>query len=161
MISVIQTLIKEQPVRFGGLVAFGLLAGAYGFQFAGYPPCEMCWWQRYPYMAVIALTLLSILTKTDKSRWVLLLVTLLFATDASIAIFHAGVEQKWWEGFTSCSSGLDLTGNIEDALAAINAAPVVRCDEIPWSLFSISMAGYNAIIAVGMTIYGAVQLKRS
>ena len=59
MISVIQTLIKEQPVRFGGLVAFGLLAGAYGFQFAGYPPCEMCWWQRWPHFAAVGLALIA------------------------------------------------------------------------------------------------------
>jgi disulfide bond formation protein DsbB len=31
------------------------------------------------------------------------------------------------------------------------AAPVVRCDEVPWSLFGISLAGYNAIIAAGLT----------
>jgi disulfide bond formation protein DsbB len=26
----------------------------------------------------------------------------------------------------------------------------VRCDEIPWSLFGISMAGYNALLSAGL-----------
>lgn len=157
----IQNLIKEDPVKLAGLVAFALLAGAYSFQFAGYHPCEMCWWQRYPYMAVVSIALISVITKMHNKKWVLAIVALLFASDAAIAIFHAGVEQKWWQGFTSCSSTLDLSGSIDDALAAITAAPVVRCDEIPWSLFSISMAGYNAIIATITTLYLALKLKRS
>ncbi len=35
----------------------GLLGGAYLFQFAGYAPCAMCLWQRWPHMAAIALGL--------------------------------------------------------------------------------------------------------
>jgi disulfide bond formation protein DsbB len=30
-------------------------------------------------------------------------------------------------------------------MAALEKAPVVRCDEISWQLFGISMAGWNAI----------------
>ncbi len=161
MINSALKFTREKPVLFAGLVAAFMLASAYGFQFNGYPPCEMCWWQRYPYMAIAGFAIIASFLKKIPQKWILVLFTLLFALDASIAIFHAGVEQKWWEGFTSCSSAIDLSGNIDDALAAISAAPVIRCDEIPWSLFNISMAGYNAIIAVGMTIFCAVQVKRS
>ena len=30
------------------------------------------------------------------------------------------------------------------------AAPLVRCDEVAWSLFGISMAGYNFMLSVAM-----------
>ena len=33
----------------------------------------------------------------------------------------------------------------QDLMTAIEAAPLVRCDQVAWSLFGISMAGWNAI----------------
>jgi len=35
-------------------------------------------------------------------------------------------------------------------LAQIMAAPLVRCDEIAWSLFGVSMAGWNALLSLGL-----------
>ena len=28
------------------------------------------------------------------------------------------------------------------------AAPIIRCDQVPWSLAGISMAGWNAILSL-------------
>ena len=37
-----------------------LLAGAYVSQYGfGLYPCELCWWQRYPHFAAVALALIS------------------------------------------------------------------------------------------------------
>ncbi len=150
---------RENPVQFAGFAAFLLLATAYGFHFSGYPPCEMCWWQRYPYVAIVVLAAAWTFVKKPSQQIMLAVLMILFATDATIAAFHAGVEQKWWEGFTSCTSNIDFSGNINDALDAVLNAPVVRWDEIPWSLLGISMAGYNAIAAICMTIFCALRMK--
>jgi disulfide bond formation protein DsbB len=41
------------------------------------------------------------------------------------------------------------------------AQPVVRCDEIAWSLFSISMAGYNFLISLALAVFAlATSLPR-
>jgi disulfide bond formation protein DsbB len=37
----------------------------------------------------------------------------------------------------------------EDLLKQIVAAPMVRCDQVQWSLFGISLAGWNAILSLG------------
>ena len=76
-----------------------------------------------------------------------------FAVDAGIAGYHVGVEQRWWEGLQTCSSLVDVTDNLNAALDAIMNAPVIRCDEIAWSLFGISMAGYNMVAALGLSIF--------
>jgi disulfide bond formation protein DsbB len=39
------------------------------------------------------------------------------------------------------------------------AQPVVRCDEVAWSLFGISMAGYNALISLGLAVFGLAALR--
>ena len=33
------------------------------------------------------------------------------------------------------------------------AQAVVRCDEIAWSLFGISMAGYNFLISLALAVF--------
>ena len=43
-------------------------------------------------------------------------------------------------------------GSAEDLFKAIMEAPVVRCDEVQWALFGISMAGWNAILSLGSAL---------
>jgi disulfide bond formation protein DsbB len=33
------------------------------------------------------------------------------------------------------------------------SAPVVRCDQVPWSLFGISMAGYNVVLSLALAAF--------
>ncbi|RMH47337.1 MAG: disulfide bond formation protein B, partial [Alphaproteobacteria bacterium] len=82
------------------------------------------------------------------------------AVTGAIGVYHAGVEQKWWQGPTTCTSG-SIEGLSTDALLdRIMNAPVVRCDEIPWELFSISMAGWNAILSFVLAGLWILALRR-
>ena len=121
-----------------------LLAGAYLSEYGfGLFPCEMCWWQRYPHFAAVALALVS--TSARPKRVWIALAALAILTSGLIGAFHAGVEYGWWEGITACASNVEDGG---DPLAAIMNAPLVRCDVAPWTLAGISLAGFNALISV-------------
>lgn len=140
--------IRRSGLKFARAVALAvpaaLLAGAYGFQYlGGLFPCEMCWWQRYAHFATLALAVIALLA--PRSRTPVVLAGLALAVSALIGAYHAGIEYKWWEGFTACTSAVKFSG--DDPLAAIMAAPNIRCDEVQWSLFGISMAGYNFLIS--------------
>ena len=120
-----------------------LLAGAYVSEYGfGLFPCEMCWWQRYPHFAAVALALLSTVAQ-PKRLWIALAALAILASGL-IGAFHAGVEYGWWEGVTACASHVEAGG---DPLEAIMNAPLVRCDVAPWTLAGISLAGFNAIIS--------------
>ena len=124
------------------LVPAGLLAGALGSQYiGGLHPCEMCYWQRYPHWAALALGLLSFFLPAAR-RPLVLLAALAIAVSGAIGVFHAGVELALWQGVTECTA----TGaaSLEDILAA----PVVRCDQIQFEFLGISMAGWNALISL-------------
>ena len=129
------------------LMSFSMLAAAWTFQYFGYPPCEMCYWQRYPYMVAIPLGLLSYFLSSRIFAW---LAALCMATTGAIGVFHSGVERKLWEGITTCSQGLDLTKSSDDLFNQMMSAPLVRCDEIPWQMFGFTMANLNAIGAFVM-----------
>ncbi|KEO85872.1 disulfide bond formation protein [Erythrobacter sp. JL475] len=122
-------------------VSGGLLGGAYVSQYGfGLFPCEMCWWQRYPHFAALALALVSFLAAPQRV-WVAL-AGLAILTSGLIGGFHAGVEYGWWEGITGCStmpSGIDVMD--------VSAAPLIRCDVAPWTLFGISLAGFNFLFS--------------
>lgn len=128
------------------LLPVGLLGGAYISQYVfGLYPCEMCWWQRYPHMVAIVVALLALALRQGPSgAFLVRLAAFAVLISGLIGAFHAGVEYGWWEGFTSCTSQTSL-GN--DPLAAIMNAPVIRCDVAPWTLFGISLAGFNFLFS--------------
>lgn len=119
----------------------GLLGGAYISQYVfGLFPCEMCWWQRWPHFAALALALASY--RIAPARVWVALAGLAVITSGLIGGFHAGVEYGWWEGITGCST-LPKGTDVMD----ISAAPLVRCDVAPWSLFGVSLAGWNFLVS--------------
>lgn len=136
------------PVAAAGSIA--MLLGAFGFQYlGGLPPCKMCLWQRWPHVAAGVIGILWLLSPVGKSA-LAMVGAVAAATSGAIGVYHAGVEQGWWEGPSTCTSG--PIGNLtpEELMAQIMSAPIVRCDEIPWELFGISMAGWNALVSFGL-----------
>jgi disulfide bond formation protein DsbB len=138
------------------LVPAGLLAGALGSQYwGGLYPCEMCHWQRWPHYAAIALAALSFALRNapDRGRSLVWLAAVAILVSGIIGAYHAGVEAGIFEGLTQCTAG-GSAGSDADILADIMATPLVRCDQVQWSLLGISMAGWNAILS--LTAAGAI-----
>ena len=80
-----------------------LLGGAYISEYVfGMHPCEMCWWQRWPHFAAIALALLSFAVPLRTLCTGLAALAILVS--GLIGLFHAGVEYKWWDGITGCAT---------------------------------------------------------
>ncbi len=135
-----------------------LLLGAWGFQYiGGLAPCKMCIWQRWPHGIAVLAGGLSI-GALPLAAVVGLLASLL---GTGIAIFHSGVERSLWEGPTTCTSTNDLGAlSPQQLLDQIMAAPLVRCDEIPWQMFGLSMANWNAVLSAGLVVLWALALLR-
>lgn len=153
-----------RPARLALIVLLtsgALLLGALGFQFfGGLAPCDLCMDQRYAHVAALVLAIAAIVVR-GRIGWLLAgLAMVALAMSGGIGIFHAGVEQKWWAGPTGCTGG-SLTGlSTEEAAKRLMGTPVVRCDEIPWSLLGISMAGWNAIVSLGVALLASLLVLR-
>jgi disulfide bond formation protein DsbB len=143
------------------LLPAALLAGAYGSQYiGGLYPCEMCWWQRYPHFEAVAVAFVAFFVGNKGYRRALVaLAALGILSSGLIGGFHAGVEYGWWEGLTSCTS--TISGSGDELLKSIMNAPLVRCDTAPWTLFGISLAGYNFLLSVGGAIVILASIWRS
>jgi disulfide bond formation protein DsbB len=149
--------------RLAILAALGsalLLAGAFAFQLLGYAPCKMCLWQRWPH-AVAALIGLALLVVP--SRILVALGAVTAATTSGIGFFHAGVEQGWWDGPSSCTGeGSALQGlSGADLLSVETAETIVMCDEIAWAFAGLSMAAWNGVFSLVLAGIWLVALKRA
>jgi len=144
------------------LLPVALLGGALGSQYlGGLTPCEMCYWQRYPHAAAIALAGLAFSgpAASSKSRTFTLLATLAIAVSGAIGVYHAGVELGIFEGMTTCTT--TATGSGAELLKEIINAPLVRCDQVQFSFLGISMAGWNAILSLGGALTIALLARKS
>ena len=149
----IRNLLSDPILIPAGLFIFAFsalgaaLVSQYGF---GLNPCPLCIYQRWPYgiiMVLSALGLLLGLKHKDKAVAALVFACgAMFLAGGLIAAYHTGVEQHWWTSFLE-GCAVDFSA-AKDLLKQIESASAARCDEIPWSLFGISMAGYNALISL-------------
>jgi disulfide bond formation protein DsbB len=135
-------MTRNMLVFLAGAGSFALLAGAYLFQALGYPPCQMCLWQRWPHMAAIAIAVIAL---RFGGRALPALGAAAAATTGGLGVYHTGVESGWWQGPTSCSGGGTMQGMTGADLLSFDGPRVVMCDQVTWEFLSLSMASWNAI----------------
>ena len=145
------TLTRSNLILLATIGSVALLGGAFAFQYiGGMAPCQLCLWQRWPHAAAILIGLAGLVTGRRELAWAGAIAAL---ATAGIGIFHVGVEQKWWEGLASCSAGSISGVSTADLLnPAVDVAQVVRCDEIPWQMLGVSMAGWNVLASVALAM---------
>ena len=122
-------------------------------------PCELCLIQRIPFALNIILGVTAFFW-ASRQRLLIGLSGISFLVNSGIALFHSGVERKWWAGLTGCTTP-DMSGSIEDLMKRIQETAVVRCDEIPWSFMGLSMANYNIVFCLGLAVLIAAYLLGS
>ncbi|MDP6388608.1 MAG: disulfide bond formation protein B [Alphaproteobacteria bacterium] len=146
-------------------LSLATLAGAYGSQhWGGLQPCVLCLYQRWPWWiaAGIAALALALVRHRGVRRGLLALAGVALLAGGGIAVYHVGVEQHWWAGTASCGATGAVPTTLEELKRQVLSAPVVRCDEVQWSLFGISMAGYNAMLSfvAGLALLAFTQKAR-
>lgn len=155
--SVVRT--ERWPI-FAAIAAIAMLASAHAFErFAHLPPCALCLRQREVYWGVLALAAAALAARLivkshPVARAFDVLLGLAFLTGFVVAVYHAGAEWKFWPGPQTCSGtpgGVLAAGG--DLLAALSRPTVVvPCDEAPWRMLGLSMAGWNALVSAGLAV---------
>ena len=160
MTAFVPDLARRQPIAAAALLVvlggLGAILGAFYFQYVlNYMPCPLCYQQRIPYYIVIPLGLaVAAGACLGAPRRLLLAGLAIMAAallwNAGLATYHAGIEWKWWEGPKDCSgpvAGFGSAGGLMGKLQNIN---VVRCDQAPWTLLGLSLAGWNVLLSLGL-----------
>jgi len=160
-------ITSERLLAFIAAASMAVLGTALGSQFiGGLRPCELCHWQRYPYVATIVLGLAGFVAarKLPRGRLapaIAALAGVIFVVGAGIAFFHVGVEHKWWEGTNACGAGGGAIQSIDELRRMLEGAPIVRCDEPAWTMAGISMAGYNMLVSLALAAIALLGARRT
>ncbi len=133
------------------LLSAAMLAGAHGFQrFGGLAPCPLCLEQRDWHWGVVALSAAALAINRFNpklARWLAALIGLVLLGAAGMGAYHVAAEQHWI--FAQCDA---IDPNDIRPLDFETKFDAPRCDQIVWSLFGISMAGYNALISLALAL---------
>jgi len=145
-------------IAAGAVVGTALLSQYVG----GLVPCELCLAERWPYYIILALNLVALLAGNLRlTRLILGLSAVVFLVGAGLGAYHVGVEQHWIAGPTACSGG--ETGgakSIQDLQKLLLQQQPVRCDEVQWSLFGVSLAGWNFLISLVLLAFTLSRLRQ-
>lgn len=139
-------------------VALATIIGAWIFEYFGYAPCELCLKQRWAYYTGVPLALIiAVLAPAHYglARIGLTLLALLWFASMIFGIYHSGVEWKWWAGPATCTAQAGFSGGLPDL-----SAPVVLCDTPAIRILGLSLAGWNAVISLGLALVALAGLKR-
>jgi disulfide bond formation protein DsbB len=143
-----------------------VLGGALVSQYwGGLAPCELCVLQRWPWVVSIVISAIGIgVSGRLALSWVALTLAAVFAVSGALAFYHVGVERHWFAGPSACSGAATAADTVEALKARILGQMPVRCDEPAWSLWGISLAGWNLLASLlmgGGCLAAFSQLRRS
>lgn len=131
---------------FSSLVA---LVSAYISEFIfNFQPCILCYYQRKPFFAILfVVAMVFWLKKFHKIGAIFC--AILFLSNAVIAFYHSGVEQKFFKGPTTCSSeNLNNITDLKEFEMAILSTKAVKCDEPQFYFLNLTMANWNFIYSL-------------
>ncbi|MDD8024704.1 MAG: disulfide bond formation protein B [Paracoccaceae bacterium] len=143
-------LPPRQMIALAAAGSAAVLIGALIFQSLGFAPCDLCILQRWPHLVAAVLGAMILLFRLPLA--LAFFGALAALTTGVLGIYHSGVERHIFAGPDSCTSNPVGMGSADDLLAQIQAAPLVRCDEIVWDFFGITMPNLNAVISLAFAV---------
>jgi disulfide bond formation protein DsbB len=133
------------------LASVAILLAALALQYlGGLPPCRLCIWQRWPYVALIALGLIG---WRWRPRALLGVATLVLLGAAALAAYHVGIEQGWWALPGGCLAG-GTAETVEDLKRLLAEAPPA-CDQVSFTFLGLTLAGWNVVASLALAAYAA------
>ena len=144
----LNAISQRQAVIIVFAVTLATILGAWGFEYAGYLPCELCLKQRVAYYVAIPLSLVIWLIAGKSPallRQGLMVLGLIMLASCIFGIYHSGVEWKFWAGPQTCTGG-GFGGGLPDL-----TKQAVMCDQPAIRILGLSLAGWNAVISAALS----------
>ncbi|MCF4126389.1 disulfide bond formation protein B [Methylobacterium sp. SyP6R] len=157
-------LTAPRPAALLVLVgAAATVGGALIFQHGlGYVPCKLCLTERQPYYLALPLLAAALLLPRRIAGLLLGLVAVILLVGAGLGAYHAGAEWGFWPGPSDCGGGAGpAPAGVNDFLKSLEATHPVDCTAAAWRFIGISLAGYNALIALALAALAGTAAGRA
>ena len=143
---------KKLLIKIIFLVSILALASAFFIEYIlGHQPCNLCIFERIPYLLAIIIILLNFKFNQFEKFFILLLV-IVFLFGAILSLYHLGIEQGFIQESLVCDlkSGSNLLSK-EEILRQLQEKNV-SCKDVTFKIFGLSLTSYNILISLLISI---------
>lgn len=148
------------------IISAAMLGVAHAFETFGHlAPCTLCLKQREVYWAAMAVAAVGAaigIFTARLARPVCAILAAAFLVGAGIAVWHAGAEWKFWPGPKECAStNVTVTTADMQRFLSGGGTKIPHCDQAPWVFLGLSMAGWNALISLGLVGVSLAAMRKA
>jgi disulfide bond formation protein DsbB len=117
----------------------------------GHKPCNLCVYERVPYIVSIFL-ILEILFIKKHLKTILLLLSLIFILSSGLAFYHFGIEQGFFKESFVCENK-NLSGEIsKEQLIEELKQSAISCKDVSFRVLGLSLAAINTIFSLTLSV---------
>ena len=117
----------------------------------GHKPCNLCLFQRLPYILIIFLIFLLLIFRNFE-RLIFLFLSIIFLSGALLALYHFGIEQGIFsESFVCKGNDNGSTLNKEEILKQLKIRQI-SCKDVTFTILGVSLATINTFVSMILAI---------
>ncbi|MFL2897839.1 MAG: disulfide bond formation protein B [Candidatus Pelagibacter sp.] len=136
------------------ILIFSILSILFAFYveyILGHKPCNLCLFQRLPYILIIFLIILLLIFRNFE-RLIFLFLSIIFLSGALLALYHVGIEQGIFsESFVCKGDDNDGTLNKEKILKQLKIRQI-SCKDVTFTMLGVSLATINTFVSMILAI---------
>ena len=130
---------------------FALISAYFVEYILGYKPCNLCLIERLPYFFATIIIFISLIINRFE-KFVLIFLSLIFASGAILSFYHFGIEQGFFKESLVCISNNEINNMTKEDLIKELQKKVVSCKDVQFTLFDLSLATINTIISFMLSV---------
>ena len=139
---------RQLLIKIIFLVSTVALLSAFFIEYIlGHQPCNLCIFERIPYLLAIIIILFNLKFNQFEKFFILLLV-IVFLFGTILSLYHLGIEQGFIQESLVCDlkSGSNLLSK-EEILKQLQEKNV-SCKDVTFKIFGLSLTSYNILISL-------------
>jgi len=133
------------------LSIFSLISAYFIEHILGHQPCNLCLFERIPYLFAIILTLLSFKLKHFQKIFIILLIVVFFVATL-LSLYHLGIEQGFIQESLVCNLQGDFTVLSKEEILKQLQQKSVNCKDVTFKIFGLSLTTFNVLISFLLTV---------
>ena len=133
------------------LSIFSLISAYFIEHILGHQPCNLCLFERIPYLFAIILTLLSFKLKHFQKIFIILLIIVFFVATL-LSLYHLGIEQGFIQESLVCNLQGDSTVLSKEEILKQLQQKTVNCKDVTFKIFGLSLTTFNVLISFLLTV---------
>ena len=117
----------------------------------GHEPCKLCLYERIPYFLSMLLIIKMLFIKKYE-KITLLILFLVFMSGATLAFYHFGIEQGFFNESLACTTG-DISKILskEELLEQLKQNSI-SCKDVSFRILGLSLAAINTIFSLVLSV---------